>query len=299
MERFKRFLAEGLESRIPQELLPRLPSGCQRVGDIIIVNINPELGPFEKEIGGLVLEGFTGVRTVCARDGPVKGEKREPSVRAIAGDGTETVHREGGCLFRLDVTRVMLSKGNSKERHRLASAVGREETVVDMFAGIGYFSIPIAKLSKPRKIVSIDINPESINYLKQNIMLNKVGCIEPVLGDCREVSKSMPGIADRVVMGYLPGTDRYLPYAFGLLKPRGIIHFHDVFPEKDLWKAPEGILRKSAEENGYTLKKILYEGRVKMFGPRRYHVVIDALFEKVSGKFRASGKQRDGISPGT
>ena len=82
------------------------------------------------------------------------------------------------------------------------SKLGKGEIVVDMFAGIGYFSIPMAVHSKPEKIVSIEINPESFNYLKENLRLNRVeDIISPVLGDCSTAAPE--GIADRVIMGYM------------------------------------------------------------------------------------------------
>ena len=47
-----------------------------------------------------------------------------------------------------------------------------------MFAGIGYFTIPIAVHSNVKKIYAIEINPVSYNFLCENIKLNKVETFE-------------------------------------------------------------------------------------------------------------------------
>ena len=64
---------------------------------------------------------------------------------------TETINKENGCLFKLDLAKVMWSKGNNNERLRIAKLVGDGETVIDMFAGIGYFSIHIAVHSNAKR----------------------------------------------------------------------------------------------------------------------------------------------------
>jgi len=76
--------------------------------------------------------------------GRISGLKREPDVEVIIGEGTETVHRENKCGFKLDVSKIMWSKGNTTERKRMSLLPEDGEIIVDMFAGIGYFSIPMA-----------------------------------------------------------------------------------------------------------------------------------------------------------
>lgn len=281
LKSIKQLLTESLKDELTQEQLELLPSGYQKIGDIVIVSINPEIAELENMIGKLILKNIPNTRTVCSRTGEIIGEERLPQVKVIAGDeNTETIHRENDCLYKLDVSKIMFSKGNLKERHRLQRLVKSNETVVDMFCGIGYFSIGIAKFSKPSKIYAIDINPDSILYLNENIQLNKVKNIEAILGDCREVVKKLGKTADRVIMGFLPNTSEYLDSAFTVLKEIGIIHYHDVFKEEDLWDKSIEILKKSAEKNDYVLEEILYKGIVKSYAPRVFHVVIDAKFLK-------------------
>lgn len=204
--------------------------------------------------------------------GRINGPKREPDVEIVIGDSTETIHRENHCFFKLDVARVMWSKGNTTERQRIGKIVKDGETVVDMFAGIGYFSIPMAVHSNPEKIYSIEINSISYGYLKENIVLNKVEeVIEPIFGDCREVAPK--GIADRVLMGYIGNTHEYLDTAMEILKPGGIIHYHESVPDILKFERP---LQRIVDAAKSREVEILKKRIIKKYSPGVYHVVVDA-----------------------
>lgn len=204
--------------------------------------------------------------------GRINGLKREPDVEVLVGDSTETIHRENHCFFKLDVAKIMWSKGNTTERQRIAKIVNDGEIVVDMFAGIGYFSIPIAVHSRPNKIYSIEINPVSYSYLEENIALNKVETIiKPIFGDCKEVAPK--GVADRVLMGYIGNTHEYLESAMKIVKPGGIIHYHESVPDLLKFKRPPNRIIDAA--NGRDVE-ILNKRIIKKYSPGVYHVVIDA-----------------------
>ncbi len=278
MKKLKAILCETLD--IPEEKKKFLPSGYQNIGDIIILNLKPEIRLYAKEIGELILEKFPRFKTVCEKTDIVRGELRIPNIKVVAGENkTVTMHRENGCLYKIDVSKVMFSQGNIKERARLPKTIKPGEVIIDMFAGIGYFSIPIAKFAKPRKIHAIDKNPDSIELLKENIRLNNVGnVIEPILGDCRNITLNER--ADRIIMGYLPRTYEFLEAAFDLLKSCGIIHYHDTFRTEELWKKPMEILKKMAENAGFELKTVTHKAIVKHYAPGVEHIVIDAEFSQ-------------------
>ena len=162
----------------------------------------------------------------------------------------------------------MFSKGNLYERKRLIDRIKPGETVIDMFAGIGYFSLGIAKFSEAKKIISIEKNPAAFSYLKENIALNKIKNIEPILGDCRTTISAEK--ADRVIMGYFPGTKKFLPFAVNMVKRNGIIHYHNIYKESELWKKPISEIRKYMPD--FT---ILEKRKVKSVAPRKWHVVLD------------------------
>ncbi len=278
---FKRMLMEALRGQLPEHLLPLLPSGFQRVGHVAILSLRPELTDYAGLIGSVLLERLPYIRTVCLKKGPVVEAERLPQLEVVAGEPrTETIHREVGCLFKLDVAKLMFSKGNIRERARMAQVVRAGELVLDMFAGIGYFTIPMARTGRPALIYAVDINPLAIHYLAENIRLNKVrGLVVPVLGDCRAVAERLAGLADRVVMGFICDTASFLPAALTALKPEGgVIHYHDVYHEGELWWKPLRALEDAAARAGYRLAAVLHKRVVKSYGPRLYHIVVDALF---------------------
>jgi tRNA wybutosine-synthesizing protein 2 len=252
---------------IEKKLLPR---GWQILGDIIIVTLDEKLIDRKVEIGKALLSYYPGCKTVLLDRG-ISGQMRQPDREIIAGDYTETVHKENGCFFKLDAMQVMFSQGNLAEKKRM-SKMGKDETVVDMFAGIGYFSIPIAVHAKPKKIISIEINPVSFGYLKENIALNRVGdIIEPISGDCAKVTPRM--IANRVVMGYLDGQG-YLEAGIRALLPGGILHYHEAVPEA-IESRPVDRIIEVVRKIGRNVE-ITGRRRIKKYAPGVWHVVVDA-----------------------
>ncbi len=278
---FKTLLQEKLSGMLGEEELSKLPSGFQRIGNIIILNLDKNLKKYKKEIGETVLELFKDVRTVCSKEGGIKGEFREPQIEYLAGDeNTETIHIESNCKYNFDVRKIMFAKGNLIERTRIPKQVKKGEIIVDMFAGIGYFSVPLGKLSKVEKIYSIELNPVSFHYLQENIKLNKIKNIETIQGDCRKVIDNLVGKgvnADRVIMGYLPPPKEFLPFAFQIIKRKGIIHYEDLVKTD---KKDEEIKRVMqdidivAREKGFKTKLLLARC-IKSYGPKVDHYVFD------------------------
>lgn len=266
-------LKERLRGRLPADLLNQVPSGWHVIGEAIVVSIPEEIITYSSLIGETLLEMYPSCRCVVGDKG-IRGPLRQPEREVIAGAGTETLHRENGCLFRLDVTKVMFSKGNLHEKKRM-SRLGSGETVIDMFAGIGYFSIPMAVHAKPRRVIAIELNPESYAFLLENIRLNNVkNIIEPVQGDCME--KTPEGIADRVLMGYVGKTHEFLPVAVRAIKKEGgILHYHEAVPEKLFPDRPAGRVREAAGAAGRN-SEILTCRKIKKYSPGVWHVVVDA-----------------------
>ncbi len=244
-----------------------------RVGHVAILTLPPKLARKAPEIGEAMLN-LSGVRTVAVRTGSISGRKREPGLKVIAGDPvTETIHKEHGCKFKLDVSRVMFSPGNVSERGRIAKLVNPGETVADLFSCVGQFSIPIARNADPKLVYACEINPVAFNYLRENVELNRVGHkVKPIQGDCEEVAPR--GIADRVVMGILHVTHKYLPLAMSVLKPEGgVIHYHESTPAKLGFDRPIARIKEAAGERNV---EVLGLRVVKRYSPGVDHVVVDA-----------------------
>jgi len=269
-------LTEDLRGKIPEECQRLIPRGWFLLGDVIVVKIHPDLKAYEQHIGQALLDFYPRCCTVLADDGIV-GPFREPVRRIIAGKKTKTVHKENKVIFNLDASLVMFSPGNLKERIRM-SRFGKDEYVVDMFAGIGYFTLPMAVHSRPGKITAIELNPNAYHYLCRNIRQNHVEeIVEPVLGDCAKVTPQ--GVADRVVMGMVQVTDRYLQKGISALRPGGILHYHQTVPT---WMYPAAAIR-DVEQAAAALgcrAEILNCVRVKKYSPGVVHAVIDARIDR-------------------
>jgi len=264
-------LFEIVKNDIPENLQKFIPRSYKLIGDIILIKIPEELADYRKRIADVLLSIHPRCKSVWLDRGK-KGMLRKPDVELLAGEGSETIHRENGCYFKLDVTKVMFSPGNLAERMRMSKIVENGEVVVDMFAGIGYFSIPIAVHSQPHKVYSIEINTDSYRFLLENIKLNNVDKIIPILGDSMHVTPE--GIADRVIMGHI-NCHRFLPIAFKALKDGGIIHYHEATPEAVLERPVERI--KGVAENMGMEVEIREFRKVKHYSPGVLHIVVDVL----------------------
>lgn len=209
-----------------------LPASYQKLGHVGIIRLPAGLMEKKRIIGEGVLNAIPGIRTCCLNRGPVQGEFRQPDMEYLAGEHHfEVVHKEHDCIFRFDITKLMWSMGNMNERKRLYQAVKPGEVVVDFFAGMGYWSIPIAKHAHPGHVYAIDANPYAIEALRENRHANKIPeSIMTILpGKCEEVAPRLGRIADRVILGYLPAPRFALYPAFHCLKEKGgIIHYEGV-----------------------------------------------------------------------
>ncbi len=243
--------------------LDRLPASYQIIGDILLLKL-PFLTQKEKDgVGKICID--MGFKTVCEMSG-IQGEFRTPSVTKIAGDDIITVHKENGILYKMDVSKIMFSKGNQFERMRLINKIKSNETIIDMFAGIGYFSLPIAKYTNAR-IYAIEKNPVAFQYLNENIALNKINNITAVLGDCRDFAPAPEKMANRIIMGCTTDTEKFLDKAVSILKPGGIIHYHNTYKRSELWGKPFEDLKRFGS--------IIEKRIVKGYAPNVFHVVVD------------------------
>ncbi len=228
----ERLIAAG----IPVEHAPRR---WERIGDVLVLRLPPgELIEAQTiaEIFGTVL----GARTVVQDVSGIHGPLRVPDVRVLWGNGTETVHVEGGIRYALDVGRVMFSSGNLAERIGIADRVRPGAVVVDLFAGIGYFSLPIAVRGRAETVYACELNPVSFGYLVENTRLNRTTNLLPLFGDCRDVAP--PRIADWVIMGHFDARE-YLDVAFQTLRGRGTIVYHELCPKEQY---PDALTRRLA-----------------------------------------------------
>lgn len=278
--RFYDTLRGKLRGRMPAGALDELPHGYQIVGKVLLLRLKPRLLNYRKIIGAAYLELLPYVHAVFLMK-DIAGVRRRPRLELLAArlghhpaPLSQTVHSEHGCSFLLDLSQVMWAAGNKGEKLRLLRQVRKGETIIDMFSGIGYFSVVLAKHSKAKKIYAIDINPVAVEFLRRNAIMNGVASkIEILQGDCRRFAKPLQGIADRIIMGYLQDTEKYLPAALAMAKPRAMIHLHRAVPIRELEELKEKIIRIGTENK--RMIKIVAVCRIKSYAPKIDHVVLD------------------------
>ncbi|MCW4021448.1 MAG: class I SAM-dependent methyltransferase family protein [Candidatus Bathyarchaeota archaeon] len=264
---------------LPRDLIDFFPSSMDFVGDIVIVEVPSQLESYKKTLGEIILRSHRNVRTVLAKAGAVGGARRLRRFELLAGqDRTQTVHREHGCIYYLDLAKVYFSPRLSFEHNRVASQVVEGETVIDMFAGIGPFSILIAKKHVGVKVYAIDLNPEAVEYLQRNIIANRVHeRIVPIIGDAKEVVPSrLAKSADRVIMNLPDRAIDFLSPACDALKPRGgIIHLYHFESGPNPIETARRKLSETVERIGYKIQNVPLARVVREVSPYRYQVVLD------------------------
>ena len=264
---------------LPCNLVSFFPRSMDFVGDIAVVEVPSELESHKQTVGEIILRVHKNVTTVLAKAGAISGARRLREFEVLAGqDRTETVHREHGCTYYLDIAKVYFSPRLSYEHNRVASQVGEDETVIDMFAGVGPFSILIAKKHSGVKIYAIDLNPQAVKYLKRNIIANGVQeRVVPIIGDAKEIVPSkLANSADRVIMNLPEKALEFLSTACEALKPQGgIVHFYHFENGSNPIETTKERLTETLEKMGYKINNVLLARTVREVSPYRYQVVVD------------------------
>lgn len=259
-------------ARVPDSLRTQLPRGWERVGAVVLLKLPAALRTYGEAVGRAYAE-VLGAQAVLDVSGGIHGPWRTPRTTLLWGSGTKTVHVEHGVRFALDPQQVMFSSGNLEERIRMGRVVRPGEVVVDLFAGIGYYSLPMAVHGTPRRIVACEANPIAYDYLRAGVSLNRVETVDARLGDCRTVAPT--GIANRVLLDYLREGPAYLPTALRAFREGGWLHYHEACPDARRERISEAVERAATAEGRAVGSQRLR--RVKAYAPGVTHYVLDAL----------------------
>lgn len=272
-----------LTDRLPNYLLSNVPHAIDFIGTIAIVEIPKELEKYKTLIGEAILKTHKQTTTVFAKTGAVRGVYRIRNLELIAGDNkTTTIHKEYGYTYHVDVTKAYFSPRLSTEHNRIALLIKEGETVVDLFAGVGPFAVPIAKLHKNVLVYAIDVNPDAISLLKKNITVNRAEKqIIPILGDSRKIiQEQLLGKADHVIMNLPETALKFIDVACKTIKlDGGIMHYYCFVRNSDPLETAKVQLTKAVEKTQRKIIKIITAKKIREVAPYTWQVVLDAKIQ--------------------
>ncbi len=278
--RSPRSLEDALSGRIPSELFVDLPKSFDIIGDIAILDLNPELTSHEGTVGQAIMRVHPNVRAVFAKAGPVSGPDRVRPLRRVAGENrTETTHREFGCLFKVDLSKVFFSPRLSTEHQRIAETVSEQEVVVDLFAGVGPFSILIAKRLGKVEVNAIDSNAGATKLIEENARLNRVESkVRVWAGNASEiVPRHLEGKATRVIMNHPSEAEDFIETACRALRATGgVIHYYTFSGGEDCELRGRDEFEAGLKASGWNTEGTVETRKVREVGPFKWQVAVDA-----------------------
>ena len=255
---------------LPADILGFEPS-LERLGRIVI--LDEDDSERARRIADAVMASDLPCDTVVNRASKVQGEHRVREWDVLAGNGTETVHREYGVEFAVDIAKMYFSPRLATERHRVVEQVTPDERVFDMFAGVGPFVVPMAK--RGAETVGCDLNPAAVEYLRENARRNGVADrVTAIEGDVREAATDYRGWADRVVMNLPHSADEFLDTAVALAGDDCVVHLYDIQHESDPFGPGTEALRAAAGDE-YEVR-VETERVVRSYAPHELNVCLDA-----------------------
>ncbi|CAN6218978.1 unnamed protein product [Urochloa humidicola] len=279
----KELVSSLLESKgMPPRLLEQLPTRWETLGDIIILPKtcfkDPLWESVSEELWPLVAKSLGAQR--LARQGKIMPNgTRDSTLELLLGDNGWVTHHENGIRYSLDATKCMFSSGNRSEKLRMGQSNCRDEVVVDLFAGIGYFVLPFLVKANAKFVYACEWNPHAVEALRRNVHDNNVEdrCII-LEGDNRVTAPK--GVADRVCLGLLPSSKCSWATAVKALRVEGgIMHIHGNVNDSDETRWVDNVVESiSSIANAHGLSwnvSLEHVERVKWYGPHIRHLVVD------------------------
>ncbi|MFO7795982.1 MAG: class I SAM-dependent methyltransferase family protein [Promethearchaeia archaeon] len=292
-----RTLEEVLKGQISKNYYNLIPHSYDIIGEIAIIEFRNEekmkkKRKIKKKIANAIIQVNKNVNSVYEKKSKVRGTFRLRKMEYLAGlKRTETLHKENDCLFNLDINRTFFSPRLNHERLLVSkSNFEKGERIADLFAGVGTFSIQIAKLHDV-KIYAFDINPFAYKYLKENIEINNLkGTITPFNLDIRnlinphnQIEIQLRNKIDRIIMNFPEDSLRFLDVACNLIKEEGgIIHNYQFSEKPNSIRKAIAKFRNKIESYDFIIKEIKRSDIIKSYSPKSDMIVIDAFIQKLN-----------------
>lgn len=275
---------------VEEPLLQIVPKRFDYIGDVAVISIPPELATYKEAIASKLFSMRGNTRAVLNKVSKLEGEHRVADFELLLGETTETIHRENGYTYKLDVKKVFFNPRLYSERGRIASKIKSEERIIVPFAGVGPFVLPAA--GKGAKVYAIEINPDACTCLQENIRINRLEsqiiviqedfetffdivcsaktnnelintvfsdlpiCLNPEKAEDKSFQIPKNGF-DRAIVPTPYGMDHFLERISKLVKKGGYIHFYTFKAESQI---PE--LIKAYEKMGLEVELYRRAGNV-------------------------------------
>lgn len=292
-------IKEALENKIPSKFIDLIPNSYDIIGEIAIIEFdkfqgseNQELNSLKLQIAKAITEGSKSISSVFEKKSEIKGTYRLRELNLLYGENkTETIHKENMCIFKLDIKQTFFTPRLVYERNRIANSnIKGNEVIMDLFAGVGPFSIQIAK-KHPVTIHSFDINRIAYNYLQENIGLNKLmGIIIPhhinisaLIDPLNNLGSILKHKADRVIMNLPEKSLDYTDIACFLMKKSGgILHNYQFCEKPNSIEKAQDKLKFSLKELNWQIEEVLKSKIVKSYSPKSELVVHDLKIKSIT-----------------
>jgi len=285
-------LQDALKGEIPDNYSEIIPKSYDIVGHIAIIEFdrfihmnNEVFNDYKLKIAKAISRVNKNVKTVYEKKSQIKGKYRLRELALLYGlDKSETIHKENGCIFKLDFKNTYFSPRLVFERRRVASSeIQEDEIIIDMFAGVGTFSIQIAK-NKNVKIYAFDINPNAYEYLRKNVELNNLRAdifpnninVKDLLKPHNQLGYLLCHKANRIIMNLPEDSIKYIDVACFLMKESGgILHFYQFSEKPNPIERTLNDLKQKLKDLNWEIESIINSKVVKHYSPKSELVVVD------------------------
>ncbi|XP_072732735.1 tRNA wybutosine-synthesizing protein 2 homolog [Ciconia boyciana] len=248
-DELRRLLGESWSEELERDV----PRAWQRHGDLVLLGEDSfRAAPWEK-LGPALWETVAsalGARRLARRGRVLPDGMRSPSISLLLGQDGWVEHVDNGIRYTFDVTKCMFSPGNITEKLRVASLPCSGEVLVDLYAGIGYFTLPYLVHAAAAFAHACEWNSHAVEALRRNLALNSVQDRCRIHhGDSRQLE--LWDVADRVNLGLIPSSEEGWPVACRVLKKGtgGVLHIHHNVETFPALAPPQTLALRS--ESGY------------------------------------------------
>lgn len=292
-------LHNTLKKALSQEYMELIPKSYDIIGTIAIIEFNEfkdfndkDLISIKKKIAKGITQINSSVKTVFEKRSGIKGNHRLRELKLLLGkENYETIYKENNCFFKLDVRNTFFTPRLVYERKRISSSkIKKNELIIDLFAGVGPFSIQIAK-NHPVNIHSFDVNRFAYNYLKENIGLNKLkGNIIPhnmninkLLDPRSNLGYMLKNKANRIIMNLPEKSLNFMHITCFLMRSTGgILHIYQFCEKENPIERAKDKLSSSLKKLNWNIEEVIHSRIVKSYSPKSDLVVVDSKIKSLN-----------------